>query len=281
MTNWPASASREITLLSNLLNPRPCQCNRIDGSHRDPGWLVARTLVAMRALPTVLSLLLLQYASALLLPRASALRARAPRMDTQWSSPSYSAASGGAVPTPAELCAALQNGEAEVVGLDEVLSGTKTARPFFDVYLTGDEWTCADAAKLPRALAASIADAPAPVQEALLFNVVASAASETPDARRAARATLLINGLWDDVLPLRLSCIALKDSVATKVGAAAEKTIEDAGGGDMELIRAQWLTLLEFAGYSSAQFERIHEGLGKCGGSGDSFAADAPEDADG
>ena len=228
-------------------------------------------------------LTLLPHASALLLPRASALRGRvgAPCMDTQWSSPSYSsAASSGGVPQPALLCAALQNGEAQVVGLDEVLSNTKTARPFFDVYLTGDDWTCADAAELPRPLAASIANAPAPVQEALLFNVVTGAASEAPDARRASRATLLINGLWDEVLPLRLSCIGLKDSVATKVG-AAEKTIEDAGGGDMELIRAQWLTLLEFAGYSSAQFERIHEGLGKCGGSGDSFAADAPEDADG
>ena len=245
----------------------------------------------MSALP-VLSLLLLQYASALLLPHAPTLRC-APttppnrrlglsRMDTQWSTPSYSSpVSSSGVRSPEELCAALQNGEAQVAGLDEVLAGTKTARPFFDVYLTGDEWTCADAIDLPRPLAASIADAPAPVQEALLFNVVTSAASETPDARRAARATLLINGLWDEVLPLRLSCIALKDSVATKVGAAAEKTIEDAGGGDMELIRAQWLTLLEFAGYSSAQFERIHLGLGECGGSGDSFAADAPADADG
>ena len=166
-----------------------------------------------------------------------------------------------------------------MAGLDEVLSGTKTARPFFDAYLTGDKWTCADVEAPPRPLAASIANAPAPVLEALLFNVVTSAASETPDARRAARATLLINGLWEEVLPLRLSCLALKDSVATKVGAAAEKTIEDAGGGDMELIRAQWLTLLEFAGYSSAQFERIHGELGKCGGSGDSFATDAPADA--
>ena len=228
---------------------------------------------AMRALSTVL-LLLHQHASAL------TLRARTPRMDTQWSSPSYSSpASSGGSPSPAELCAALQNGEARVAGLDEVLSGTKTARPFFDAYLTGDEWTCADAEAPPRPLAASIANAPAPVLEALLFNVVTSAASETPDARRAARATLLINGLWEEVLPLRLSCLALKDSVATKVGAAAEKTIEDAGGGDMELIRAQWLTLLEFAGYSSAQFERIHGELGKCGGSGDSFATDAPADA--
>ena len=177
------------------------------------------------------------------------------------------------MPAPAVLCEALQSGEAQVVGLDEVLSETKTARPFFDVYLTGDDWTVADAAKLPRPLAVSIANAPAPVQEALLFNVVTSAASETPDARRAARATLLINGLWDEVVPLRLSCLALQDSVATKVGAAAEKVIEDAGGGDMELIRAQWLTLLEFAGYSSAQFERIHDLLGKCGG--ESYAADA------
>jgi hypothetical protein len=234
----------------------------------------------MRAFPT-LSLLLLQYASALLLPHASTLRARAPHMDTQWSSPSYSSATSSGGMPPAELCAALQNGEAQVVGLDDALSGTKTARPFFDAYLTGNEWTCADAAELPRPLAASIAGAPAPVQEALLFNVVTSAASETPDARRVARATLLINGLWDEVLPLRLSCIALKDSVATKAGVAAEKTIEDAGGGDMELIRAQWLTLLDFAGYSSAQFEQIHLQLGKCGGSGDSFAADAPAVADG
>merc|ERR1740130_1793924 len=98
----------------------------------------------MSALPTVLSLLLLQYASALLLPHAPTLRAR-PRMDTQWSTPSYSSpASSSGVRSPEELCAALQNGKAQVAGLDEVLAGTKTARPFFDVYLTGDEWTCAD-----------------------------------------------------------------------------------------------------------------------------------------
>ena len=111
----------------------------------------------MRALSTVLLLLLHQHASALLLPT---LRARAPRMDTQWSSPSYSSpASSGGSPSPAELCAALQNGEARVAGLDEALSGTKTARPFFDAYLTGDEWTCADAEAPPRPLAASIANA--------------------------------------------------------------------------------------------------------------------------
>jgi hypothetical protein len=222
--------------------------------------------------------------AALLLSHATALTALhiriggTPRMDTQWSSPSYSSpASGGEaeLPAPAVLCAALQAGEAEVEGLSGVLSSTKTSRPFFDVYLTGDEWTCADASELPSALAASIAEAPAPVLEALLFNIVASAASGTDGAaRKAARATLLVNGLWDDVYTLRFSCLALKDSVATKVGAKEEEVIEDAGGGDMELIRSQWLTLLEFAGYDEEQFARVYEALCKCGGSGDSFAAD-------
>ena len=153
--------------------------------------------VAMRALLSTVLLLLHQHASALLLPHTSTLRARAPRMDTQWSSPSYSSpASSGGSPSPAELCAALQNGEARVAGLDEVLSGTKTARPFFDAYLTGDEWTCADAEAPPRPLAASIANAPAPVLEALLFNVVTSAASETPDARRAAQQCLGSPSSW-------------------------------------------------------------------------------------
>ena len=41
----------------------------------------------------------------------------------------------------------------------------------------------------------------------------------------------------------------------------------------MELIRSQWLTLLDFAGYDTEQFERINEALAQCGGRGDSFAA--------
>ena len=56
--------------------------------------------------------------------------------------------------------------------------------------------------------------------------------------------------------------------------AQVENISEDAGGGDMELIRSQWLTLLEFAGYDEEQFARVYEALCKCGGSGDSFAAD-------
>lgn len=209
----------------------------------------------------------------LLLPAASALRVAAPRMQTQWSSPAYQPGAGGEPSSPSELCAALQSGTAPA-GLADALSSTKGARVFFDVYLTDEEWTCADADAVPVALAEAMAFAPPPVYEGILMRIVAAAAKGSSPAATGERPRRLVNGLWDTLLPLRLSCVALQDTVATLAGEREEVVIDDAGGGDMELIRAQWSALLAFGNYDAAQLAAIRDELAKCRGSSGILAAD-------
>jgi len=205
---------------------------------------------------------------------AAGIRLSAPRMQTQWSTPSYQPKRDIKGISPELLCQALQSG-AMPESLADVLGTPRTARAFFELYLTGAEWTCADADEVPSALTEAMELAPPPVQEVLLMNILSAAAASGELAdRKGARARLLINSLWDSVTPLRLSCIALKDSVATKAGIREESVIEDASGGDMELVRSQWLGLLDFANYDAEQLARMVDALAPCGGSMGAAAAD-------
>jgi hypothetical protein len=59
------------------------------------------------------------------------------------------------------------------------------------------------------------------------MSIVSSAASGVTSAERnGVRARVLVNGLWDVVLPLRLSCVALRDYFSDE-----EMVIEDARSG--------------------------------------------------
>lgn len=86
------------------------------------------------------------------------------------------------------------------------------------------------------------------VGEAILLNIVMGAATDAD--RKVARATSLINALWADGLAVQQSCEGLLDAVEFANG-GEEIIIEDASGGNMELIRAQWGGILNVRRYST------------------------------
>jgi hypothetical protein len=220
--------------------------------------LTSRQMPARLLLPSV--------ALILALPACNGFQARTPsvRMQTQGSSPSYQPTDGSSAPSePADFCRMLQDGAEEVDGLFDLLASSKGARAFFNAYLCDDEWTCADTSDIPEGLVAAIQYAPPPTFEALLMNVITSAASsKESDGRKGERARILINGLWEKAMPLRLSCVALQDALEPE-----ETVIVDARSGDLELIRQQWRSLLEFTSYGEEQLGRIRDALTLCGGS--------------
>lgn len=163
---------------------------------------------------------------------------------------------------PATLCRALQENEA-ADGLGEVLAARGTANKFFSEYFSGAEWTCADAEDPPSGLAECLTDVPESVIEVLLLKVVQLAASESDVG--CSRAIGLVNAMWDRAGPvLPQSCAALREAVATQLGADM-RTADDASGGNEEMLRMTWANLLSFMSYEREDFERAQEALARCG----------------
>ena len=170
----------------------------------------------------------------------------------------------------ADCCRALQNGEAPEE-LRELLSKASGRRSFFADYLSGDEWTCADATAPPAGLTDSIesmGDFTPDVADALLMQLVSGGVAE--QARTKARATVLINALWDELPELRQSCAALREAVASQQGAPMPPRPSEAGGwdGNFEYRKDTWAGVFAFATYDEAQLARVEEALASLGSGG-------------
>jgi hypothetical protein len=165
-----------------------------------------------------------------------------------------------AVAEEAALCLELQNGR-EPEGLRTALTKRASANRFMKEYLSGAEWTCADATP-PSALTASLREAPDEVLEVLLLSLVQGAAASSE--RRVERALSLINALWMSEHVLRQSSAALRDAVDVQLG-AEQKMAEDASQGNLETIRSMWTNLLSVCNLSTDDFARAKVALARCG----------------
>jgi hypothetical protein len=162
---------------------------------------------------------------------------------------------------PAALCSALQKGESPD-GLSAVVAKRSSANDFFQEYLTGDEWTCANGEEPPSPLVDVLASAPESVLEVVLMNIVQGAAAA--DDAKVERAISLVNALWEKNYVIPTSCRCLCDAVDSQLGAEL-KMAEEASGGNEETIRMMWSNLLSFLDFAPAQFERAKEALARCG----------------
>jgi len=168
-----------------------------------------------------------------------------------------------------QLCLALQNGEAPA-DLQSTLATSGGRRSFFSDYFTGD-YTCADAEEPPRALIDTImgcADGLL-VVDAILTHVMSGAAAS--DERRVARATLLVNALWERTPAVQESCKALSDALAQQHG----ETVAVGWDQQYEYLRDNWLGLLAFTSYDGATLGRVRAALVACGGAAAEAAAEA------
>ena len=155
---------------------------------------------------------------------------------------------------PEVLCRALQEGEAPS-DLGDFVATTSGARKLLGEYLTGEQWTCADADEPPAVLVSSLESATPEVGDALLMNVVSGAAASAD--RKLARASRLVRALWARSPTLRASCLALKDVVASKLGEP-----ESVGwDGNYEYAKDEWMGLLGFAKYERSQLESVRDAL--------------------
>ena len=172
-------------------------------------------------------------------------------------------------------CHALQSGTDADAGdaLSSCLSSAPAARGFFELYLTGLEYECADAHAPPPVLMDYLLKAPLAVVDVLLMNVVTSAAATISDERdgrtevaenseRAGfRARILINALWPSATELQESCDALKDAIRRET----EGFLPSAQDQNYELLRDQWSGILGFCDYDADQYIRIQKALKLCG----------------
>ena len=163
--------------------------------------------------------------------------------------------------TAPELLRQIQNGESPE-GLAEFLSTTRGARALFGAYLSSDDLTCADAEEPPGALADCLVLSPPSVHDVLLMNLVNGAAAGSE--RTCSRARRLVDSVWDLVPTLSVSCRALRDVVASKLGE------EDSVGWDQnyELAKDEWAGLMAFTTFDTEQLERIRDALATCGSDG-------------
>ena len=238
-------------------------------SATDGSWALSATI--MRS-STATSLLVL----VIQLPTAATLQLRAcaaPRMAAEALSFEQ------ALEQAPSMCAALQRGEVPE-HLDEFVSTSAGARGFFVHYLTGDEFTCADAAEPPSPLMLSLEEsASAETVEIMLMNVVMSAgtailhdragnAENAESSRRtSARASILVKALVDRLPSLQTSMAALGGAVAAERGrevlflepgaevAADEKRL--VLGADTEEAVDQWIAFLDRWKYDQDQLEAI------------------------
>jgi hypothetical protein len=160
------------------------------------------------------------------------------------------------------LCAQLQSGDATAEALWPLVSKRASANRFFQQYLSGAEWTCADETEPPAPLLESLSQAPEAVLEVILMNIVQGAAAEKE--LQTARAIVLVNALWDKTPVIPQSCRGLREAVASQLGAEL-KMAEDASGGNEETIKMMWDNLLGFLKMEPEEFERARDALAKCG----------------
>ena len=175
----------------------------------------------------------------------------------------------------ATLCFSLQKGEAKEADLAAAVASRRVARDFFDAYFTGSEFTVADATDPPPVLVTCLAQAPLEVMEVVLLSLIMGAADI--DDLKVSRATNLVNAFMG-VLVVRQSCEGLKDAVEMASG-GDEIFIEDASGGNMELIRSQWGGILGMTNYDDEQYIRIKAALEQCVAPADGEDADDDVDA--
>ena len=163
--------------------------------------------------------------------------------------------------TAPELLRQIQNGESPE-GLSEFLSTTRGARVLFGAYLSSDDLTCADANEPPGSLTDCLLLSPPSVHDVLLMNLVNGAA--TGSERTCSRARRLVDSVWDLVPTLSISCRALRDVVASKLG-------EDESVGwdqNYEFAKDEWAGLMAFTTYDTEQLECIRDALATCGSDG-------------
>ena len=172
------------------------------------------------------------------------------------------------------LCMALQNGESPA-GLADMIWTRTGARGFFSTYLNGEEYSCADADRPPSVLTDILAEAPVEVMEVMLMNVALGAVKSGPTARQCTRARSLVDALWYRSPIMQRSCAAFIESVAAQLGESV--TEYDAAGGDIELLRIQWSSLLRVVNYNEDQLAAVREALELCGGEG---AGEPPDEDD-
>ena len=158
------------------------------------------------------------------------------------------------------LCAALQSGEATPEGLSDALSSQKGARSFFSEYFSGENWTCADMAEPPRALVDCLLTAPATIADVVLLHVLTGAA--TSCELTSSRARVLVNALWDEAPTLQVSCAALSDTLAAKLGAQVQVVWDQ----ELEYAKDNWASLLSLLPYKPEQLQRASKALSLCGG---------------
>ena len=125
------------------------------------------------------------------------------------------------------FCTALQAGKSPE-SLAEFLGSSAGARGFFVIYLTGDEWPCADSDDVPVGLASSLEAASNSTIELMLMNVVMSAGTalahkragrdemEQRSTRTCSRATILVKHLWSRSPALREAFGALDEAVQSE-----------------------------------------------------------------
>ena len=158
------------------------------------------------------------------------------------------------------LCTALSDGSA-ADGLSSTLSSAKTARGFLHEWLSNDEYSCANSAEVPAALADALAVAPLAVLDVILLQLVmGNAASSSGTA--STRAVVLLNRLWGRVPELQLSCAALTTVVAEKLG----QTIPVTWDGNYEYLREDWAGVLAFTSYTPEELGRVSQALELIGG---------------
>ena len=80
--------------------------------------------------------------------------------------------------------------------------------------------------------------------------------------RPAARATLLVNVLWDELEDLRISTLALKDAVGEKLGSGDALTGWDA---NYEMAKDEWTGILGLVKYDGEQLQRVSDALKEVG----------------
>lgn len=181
-----------------------------------------------------------------------------------------------ALDTAPNMCAQLQRGESPD-GLADLIASSAGARGFFVNWLTGDEWSAADAAVPPEPLSESLMDAQAEVIEVMLMNVVMSAATAVAHSRAGNdeqadgsqrtcnRAVILVNAVWSGNQALQSACDALRRAVYAELG---EEVLVQSTGDDEEKVD-EWSAFLSRWRYDNDQLANAKAALALCGGGDD------------